>query len=111
MDSKKLLQVLALLSDGTDTPTNTNEQSCGKNIVVLQRGWVVVGDVYKSGSEFTMKNASIIRVWGTTKGLGEIAEFGKTDKTVLDKCNDITFHELSVVVLIDCNDKIWSKEL
>ncbi len=43
---------------------------------VLQRGWVMVGEFSKVGSDCSLTNAAVIRYWGTTKGLGEIAENG-----------------------------------
>lgn len=78
-----------------------------KQIVVLQRGWIVVGDVSKTQEEVTIKNCSIIRVWGTSKGLGEIAENGATDKTKLDSCPDIIVHPLSVVLYMNINMEKW----
>ena len=75
----------------------------GRQIVIAQRGWVFVGLVQKSGVNFVIKEASVIRNWGTTKGLGELAENGPIkDKTILDTCPDVTIHELSVVARIDC---------
>lgn len=76
-------------------------------ILVLQRGWVVVGDVSKDGEEFTIRNASVIRQWGTARGLGEIATGGPTSKTVLDPCPDIRCHELTVVLRMDCEASEW----
>lgn len=76
-------------------------------IVVLQRGWVVVGKYAKEGHEVIITDASVIRRWGTTKGLGEIAENGKTSSTVLDKCGTVRAHEQTVVMSIDCNQDKW----
>jgi hypothetical protein len=56
-------------------------------IIVLPQGWVVVGEYDKV--ENSLKNASVIRNWGTTKGLGEIAISGPTTKTILDFCGTI----------------------
>lgn len=78
-----------------------------KQIVVLQRGWVVIGDVSKDENEVTISNCSVIRVWGTSNGLGEIAENGKTDKTKLDPCPDIIAHPLSVVLYMNVNESKW----
>lgn len=80
-------------------------------IVVLQRGWVVVGRFTSKNQECILTNASVIRVWGTTKGLGEIAINGPTSKTVLDKTPDIRFHELTVVMTIDCVESVWNTKL
>ena len=78
-----------------------------KQIVVLQRGWVVVGDVEKTELEVKISNCSVVRNWGATKGLGEIAEGGPTAKTVLDKCPDVMVHPLSVVLYMNTNNDKW----
>ena len=78
-----------------------------KKIVVLQRGWVVIGDVEVTKEEVKISDCSVIRVWGTSKGLGELAQSGKTSKTVLDKCPDIVVHPLSVVLYMSVNESEW----
>ena len=80
-------------------------------IVVLQRGWVAVGRFSQKGNECHLDEASIIRRWGTTKGLGEIAKNGPTSSTMLDSTPRITYHELTAVVTIDCEESEWSKKL
>lgn len=92
--------------------TETGDKCCsdmGKQIVILQRGWVVVGDLYKEGQDYTLENASVIRSWGTTKGLGEIAENGPNDKTILDPSPKMRFHELTVVAMMECSKK-WKNK-
>mgnify|MGYP000966116599 CR=1 FL=1 len=80
-------------------------------IVILQRGWVYVGKFYQEGPNCKLENAKNIRNWGTTKGLGEIAMNGPTDKTVLDDSPTVKFHELTVVASLVCEDKKWEKLL
>ena len=80
-------------------------------IVILQRGWVVVGYYSQEDSRCTVEKASMVRVWGTSKGLGEIANGGPTSKTVLDPCPPISFHELTVIATIDCVDEKWNTKL
>lgn len=58
-----------------------------------------------------LADAYNVRTWGTTKGLGELAADGPLSNTKLDKVNDVTFHELTTVALIDCDDSIWEKKL
>ena len=44
-----------------------------KRIIVADRGWVFVGDCEDmDDGSVTIRNAFNIRVWGTTKGLGEL---------------------------------------
>ena len=76
-------------------------------ILVLQRGWVVVGETKKEGSEVVVSKSSVIRRWGTTKGLGEIAAGGPTADTVLDPAGTVRVHELAVVMTIDCDAEKW----
>jgi len=77
-------------------------------IVVLNRGWIVIGKVTESASKTIIKDASVIRYWGTTNGLGELAEHGKTDKTKLDSCPDITVETCNIVLTMNCNQSNWS---
>lgn len=79
-------------------------------IVILQRGWVMVGRFERIGSDCKLRFASIIRTWGTTKGLGEIAESGPTSSTKLDPANGLVeFDYLTVVASICCNASAWAK--
>lgn len=81
-------------------------------IVILQRGWIIVGRFERNGSDCKVSNASVIRKWGTSKGLGEIAKDGPTGSTELDKCYGVVqFDYLTVVATIDCEEKSWADEL
>lgn len=81
-------------------------------IVILQRGWVMVGRLERSGSECKLHNASVIRSWGTTKGLGEIASEGPKKDTKLDPCNGLVeFDYLTVVATICVNEDSWKSKL
>ena len=81
-------------------------------IVVLQRGWIVVGRFERTGSQCKLHNASVIRTWGTTNGLGEIAEGGPTSLTKLDRCKGVVeFDYLTVALTIDCEAKKWQSKL
>lgn len=78
-------------------------------IVVLQRGWVYIGRFERNGNDCKLLNAYCIRTWGTTKGLQELVN-GKTDKTVLDKCEGIVeFDWLTVVHTITANKEKWGQ--
>jgi hypothetical protein len=77
-------------------------------IVVLNRGWIVVGNVSESVNKTVIQNAAIIRKWGTTKGLGELAMKGKLADTILDACPDITVDTANVVLLMNCEQSKWT---
>ncbi len=90
----------------------TKEYDGQGKIVVLQRGWVMVGKLERNGSECKLHGASVIRNWGTTKGLGEIAGNGPTSSTKLDKCNGLVeFDYLTVVASISINEDKWKSYL
>ena len=77
-------------------------------IVILQRGWIVVGRYTQDGSNCKLTNASVIRIWGTTKGLPELVH-GPTSSTKLDKCEGIVeFDWLTVIHTITVNKEKWN---
>lgn len=80
----------------------------GWRIVVLQRGWVVVGDVSAIGTELVITDARVIRKWGTTKGLGELVD-GPTAETVLDEAGTVRAHALGVVLTLDTKAEKWDR--
>ena len=73
-----------------------------KQIVIAQRGWVFVGDVTRTESEVTIENAAVVRRWGTTAGLGQLAQHGPADETRLDPCPTVRIHPLAVIATMDC---------
>lgn len=79
-------------------------------IVVLQRGWVVVGRYAATDTEVTITDASVIRVWGTDKGLGQLAA-GPTEATILDPAGTVRAHPMAVVLTIDCEESGWRSAL
>ncbi len=78
-----------------------------KQIVVLNRGWVVVGNYSEKGDDCTLTDASVVRKWGTTKGLGELAEKGPLASTELDPCPSVHFSKMTMVARMDVNENNW----
>lgn len=103
----KMAILMSLIGDDTAVSKPSNESGDWK-IVVLQRGWVAVGQYYRNGTECRLENASTIRRWGTTKGLGELALNGPTSDTKLDKSGTISFHLGAEVCRMDCKTSNWS---
>ena len=85
------------------------EVEMGINIVILDRGWVLVGELSKKGSVYHLKKGSVVRVWGTSKGIGEIAENGPTSHTILDSIPETIFSESSYIMFVKCEDSAWKK--
>lgn len=91
--------------------SNGNGKAHDVRIVVLPFGWVVVG-YYKPGAEkIEVEQASVIRQWGTTRGLGQLALQGPTDKTVLDPCGPVSFYTSAEIMSLACDPKHWAKHL
>jgi len=74
-------------------------------IVVLDRGFVYVGNPHEKGDNLVIENARNIRQWGTTKGLGELRD-GPTAATKLDEVGTVIAPKRSVIHQIVCN-KNW----
>ena len=93
------------------TKNVTTEAPQPVKILVLQRGWVAVGRYAKDGAEHVLTDASVVRRWGTTKGLGQLAKSGPTSSTVLDPTGIVRAHELATVLVIDADASVWADRL
>ena len=79
-----------------------------KTILVLQRGWVVVGDLECDTETLVrLKHASVIRRWGTTKGLPQLAQEGPQPNTILDGCTVVEVHPLAIVLRLPTKAELW----
>lgn len=77
-----------------------------RRIVIAQRGWVFVGLWNQDGDDITLTDASVIRVWGTTNGLGELRH-GPLSDTKLDPAGTVRLHRLAVVATLDVEGGSW----
>lgn len=98
--------LLSLLGQKQNTQ-KVVENSGDWKIVVLQRGWVAVGKYYRDGTDCRLEDAKIIRRWGTTKGLGELALEGPLSDTKLEESGVIRFHLGAEICRMDCKTS-WS---
>ncbi len=85
--------------------TQPKDPGGAMRIVVLDRGWVVVGELTLKDNEYILLNSRVIRKWGTTDGLMQLANHGPTDKTVLEEIGTIRFNAQSVVLQFEVEDK------
>lgn len=79
----------------------------GFAIVVLDRGFVYVGDVEHDGDWCVITNARNIRYWGTERGLGQLALEGPTEKTRIDIVGTVRAPARAVISLIDTDAAKW----
>ena len=73
----------------------------GQHIVVLDRGFVYVGDVTIEGDFLHITDAKNIRYWGTKNGLGELRDGPKSD-TKLDKVGEVIAPMRALIHLVPC---------
>lgn len=76
-------------------------------IVVLDRGFVYVGHVHPGNGHIRIENAQNVRRWGTTRGLGELAERGPLPETKLDPAGTVIAPLHAVNHLIACKSDQW----
>lgn len=82
-------------------------------IVVLQRGWVLVGRYSEQGDRGYLDGGHVIRRWGTDKGLGQLVAGpvtnGKCAPTVLDKCHGrVEFLLGTTILMLNVEAATWS---
>lgn len=86
----------------------TKQILAGFAIVVADRGFVYVGDVEHGGGFCVVRNARNVRLWGTTKGLGELALNGPQPKTVLDPIGTVRIPDRAIISIIDTDGAKWT---
>ena len=100
-----------IVLDGVTYYSEQPEITGDWKIVILQRGWVMVGRFERNGNDCKLHNASVIRVWGTSRGLGELALEGAKEYTKLDPCHGVVeFDYLTVVATIACEESKWNEQ-
>ncbi len=77
------------------------KQNLGQNIVVLDRGFVYVGNVEIDGDFAIITDAKNIRYWGTKKGLGELTN-GPLSETKLDPIGTVKAPMRAVIHFVPC---------
>lgn len=80
----------------------------GKQIVVLDRGFVYVGNVTTDQDWCVIEGASCIRRWGTSQGLGELATSGPLEHTRLDPAGTVRAPMRAVIALLKCEAEKWT---
>jgi len=76
-------------------------------IAVLDRGFVYIGQVDMTDPDMLiLRNAKNIRVWGTSKGLGELVG-GPLSGTKLDSVGTVRAPFRALISLIDVEQSEW----
>ncbi len=85
----------------------TRQVLSGFAVVVLDRGFVYVGNVECDSEWCVITDARNIRKWGTTKGLGELVQNGPTPDTVLDVVRTVRAPMRAVISVIESGEEQW----
>ena len=94
--------------DGVEYVRKNLVPACGGiKIVVLDRGFVYIGHVSIEGEFIVISNAKNLRVWGTTKGLGELVS-GPTSKTQLDNVGTVRAPVRAMIHMIEVEQSKWN---
>lgn len=94
--------------NGIEYAPVTDTTPTERQIVVADRGWVFVGNTQTDDTgDITITNASTIRRWGTTSGLGQLALSGPTEATKLDAAGTVRIPARSVVAVFNVTPGVW----
>lgn len=94
-----LTELKTVLGGGVSQPSPVLS---GQHIVVLDRGFVYVGNVAREGDFLRITGARNIRHWGTKQGLGELIN-GPLAETQLDNVGVVLAPMRVLIHLIPCN--------
>lgn len=79
----------------------------GYGIIVVDQGFVYVGEFEVDDKFCHLTRAKNIRVWGTKRGLGQLSLEGPTQTTILDAIADVHIPIGRVLHVIDTERTKW----
>lgn len=98
-----------------DNPTAAATQpivDMGLALVTADRGHVWVGRVTDGpGPWLQIDDAKIVRRWGTTEGLNQLAKQGPQPNTRLDAPATVKVAHRAVIAIIPCEADAWAKHV
>jgi hypothetical protein len=104
----KQARIIAAMFPANNTATpNMRKCELGWRIVVIDRGWVLVGHVMDHGDHLFIRHARCVRKWGTSKGLGELAN-GPLRTTEHDPFGDTEVPSRAVIFTMTTEGDKWS---
>lgn len=87
-----------------------SKETSSVSIYVLKDRWVLVGCGERADNRLHISPCSVVRVWGTKKGLGELAHHGPRQETVLDPCGRVIVELHDLKFTIPCDTEAWDGE-
>lgn len=73
-------------------------------IVICTNGWVFIGTCtnQEMNGTRTLKDASVIRQWGTSNGVGQLALHEDTCNPIYDPCGTVELQGTNIIATINC---------
>ena len=99
-------QLAAQLGDVAPAVPQSGRVDLGWNIVILDRGFVYIGRVSTDDRWVYIENAANIRIWGTTRGLGQLVA-GPLPETKLDPVGNVQAPLTALIHLIEVEAGEW----
>ncbi len=78
-------------------------------IVILERGFVYVGNFSDNGDTIRIDHARCVRVWGTSRGLAQLANEGIQSGTKLDDETTVEAPKSALIHTLVCEVPKWKK--
>lgn len=97
----KLSELKEIIGGNGATPQAQASGISGQHIVVLDRGFVYVGNVEIKGEFLHITDCKNIRYWGTKNGLGELRN-GPLAETKLDPIGVVLAPMRALIHLVPC---------
>jgi hypothetical protein len=105
---KEIEKILGSKECSKPSPSNESTDH-GLQIIILDRGYVYVGNVSIDDNWVLITTARNVRRWGTTKGLGELAANGPLKDSIIDPVGTVRAPLRALIGLIECEASKWTK--
>lgn len=101
MKTEEIQLIAAVVAALNQSQKKADPEIAGQHIVVLDRGFVYVGNVRINGDFLHITDAKNVRHWGTKNGLGELRN-GPLKETKLDEIGDVIAPMRALIHLVPC---------
>ena len=88
-----------------------NADTLGVKIVVVDNGFVYVGNVHREAGFFIITNCFNVRRFGTTGGIGQLAMEGPTSETALDRTAPVLIPDNKLCHLMAVSETRWASTI
>lgn len=105
---KEIEKILGSKECSKPSPSNRSTDH-GLQIIILDRGYVYVGNVSIDDNWVLITTARNVRRWGTTKGLGELAANGPLKDSIIDPVGTVRAPLRALIGLIECEASKWAR--